>query len=78
MVRLVCGSHRRPYLLDQLFDPETVLFLQSIAQEIIRVEGPLEPNRFARLIGQACGMHRVVAKRVRGNPGHAPASPRAR
>ena len=53
-----------PYLLDQLFDPETVSFLQSIAQKIIRVEGPLEPNRFARLIGQACGMHRVVAKRA--------------
>nr|WP_246865390.1 DUF4011 domain-containing protein [Cryobacterium sp. BB307] len=54
----------QPYYLDQLFDPPTVAIVRQIGVSIVAVEGPVEPGRFARLIGQSCGMQRVTAKRV--------------
>jgi hypothetical protein len=54
----------QPYYLDQLHDAATITHLQAFAVKIVGIEGPMAPKRFARLIGQAHGMQRVVTKRV--------------
>ena len=52
------------WYLDQLHDPRVAGPIHDVAQEIVAMEGPVSPQRFARHIGLAHDMRRVVTKRV--------------
>ena len=52
------------WYLDQLHDPHVAGPIHDAAQEIVTIEGPVSPQRFARHIGLAHDMQRVATKRV--------------
>ncbi|CAN5298773.1 DUF3320 domain-containing protein [soil metagenome] len=53
-----------PVYLDELDDPRHSGPIHVLAQEIVTIEGPVAPERFAQLIGLAHGINRVVPRRV--------------
>ncbi|MDF2443759.1 MAG: hypothetical protein JWR01_1962, partial [Subtercola sp.] len=58
------SRHGQPADLDRLHDPEVRAQLAAAAAEVIRIEGPVSPERLARQFGASFGLQRVVARRA--------------